>query len=75
MSTCEKKHGINNETNESKTGKGIVKCVIKNELRFELFKKCLFDCVDTDGIHSKRKRKSTKAQTTIYKKHIKLKIE
>jgi hypothetical protein len=45
-----KKHGINNETNESKTAKGIVKSVIKNELRFELFKNCLFESVDT--IHS-----------------------
>jgi hypothetical protein len=45
-----KKHGINNETNESKTAKGIVKSVIKNELRFEHFKNCLFESVDT--IHS-----------------------
>jgi hypothetical protein len=30
-----KKHGINNETNESKTAKGIVKSVIKNQLGFE----------------------------------------
>jgi hypothetical protein len=45
-----KKQGINNETNESKTAKGIVKSVIKNELRFEHFKNCLFESVDT--IHS-----------------------
>ena len=45
-----KKHGLNDETNESKTAKGIVKSVIKNELRFEHFKKFLFDNVDT--IHS-----------------------
>jgi hypothetical protein len=38
-----KKHGINNETNDSKTAKGIVKSVIKNELCFELFKNCLFE--------------------------------
>ena len=41
-----KKHGINNETNDSKTAKGIVKSVIKNELSFELFKNCLFESVD-----------------------------
>jgi hypothetical protein len=33
MPTSGKKHRINNETNESKTAKGIVKSVIKNELR------------------------------------------
>jgi hypothetical protein len=40
-------HALNAETNESKTAKGIVKSVIKNELRFEHFKKCLFENVDT----------------------------
>ena len=50
MPSSGKKHGLSDETNESKTAKGIVKSANKNELRFEHFKKCLFENVDT--IHS-----------------------